>query len=267
MRLKLSLLTLFISAEAFSANIKYVSQNSSSSGISWSLPSGDLQKAVDEVHKEGGGEVWVSKGVYYPSLGEKRNKSFIMRENVKIYGGFSGVEKSVKERNIAKNKTVLSGNLGNLNSDKDNSYHVVTGADKAELNGFYIEGGNANLIDPSSKLKVSKIPNVFESIKMSEKAKGGGLFNYGVTPVILNCHFENNKAYLGGAIYNAGSKQAILKEETVLKGPRIEGTTFVANSSYLSAEPSSTIFTLPPTLQTTCSTKIQVQKLVALLQT
>ena len=92
--------------------------------------------------------------------------------------------------------TTLSGDIGTLGNNADNSYHVFnnpTGlTNSAVLDGFLITGGNANS---------STLPD----------NGGGGMLNNGngasnnCSPLIRNCLFQNNTAASGGgALYNAG---------------------------------------------------------------
>ena len=56
----------------------------------------------------------------------------------------------------------------------DNSYHVVTGATGATLDGFTITAGNANGGYPNNR--------------------GGGMYNNGSSPTLTNVTFSGNSA-------------------------------------------------------------------------
>ncbi|WLR43261.1 hypothetical protein LC087_03435 [Bacillus carboniphilus] len=138
-------------------------------------------------------------------MGSKRNLysykvrrssiSFYLREGVSIYGGFSGSESTLGERDVRNNKTILSGNIGNQDDQTDNSYHVLVGANDSLVDGFVISDGYANG-------------------DVIYQQKGGGLLNYqggktgnfgeyvGFSTAIQNSTFENNYAREGGAVYN-----------------------------------------------------------------
>ena len=212
---------------------KYVKENGRSTGISWQLATGDLQAAIDEVADAGGGEVWVAMGSYFPTRNKNRAISFQLRPGVKLYGGFNGTESALKERNIRKYRTILDGNIGSLDKAEDNSYHVVVASSRAEINGFTIKNGNANLSDPSHEVKKGKIPDALLSIKMSSHSKGGGIYAAESYPKILNCNFESNQALIGGAIYTSGLKQATVKNGSQLRSTVIEGSSFFKNTAYL----------------------------------
>lgn len=140
-------------------------------------------------------DIWVKAGVYHPdrvssnspvTLNNREN-TFSINHSLKIYGGFAGTETSTAQRNIGQNPTILSGDLGTLNNASDNSYHVVTmNAGAARLDGFIIEGGNAN--------------------GSGNQSNGGGIIEYayytGGLNEVVNCVFRNNQAAgNGGAWY------------------------------------------------------------------
>lgn len=169
------------------------SRASNPDGKTWATAYRDLQAAIDHAWRSNG-EVWVARGTYRPD-GRGRQSSFQLRPGVGVYGGFAGTETQRKERNSAKNITVLSGDIGKANDAIDNCFHVVIGADEAVLDGFTIEGGMAD--------------------GMAYDAKGGGMINYlrseqgppmappvGYSPIVRNCAFHDNHAREGGAVYN-----------------------------------------------------------------
>ena len=99
------------------------------------------------------GEIWVATGTYYPIQAATptvtdREVSFNLATCVAIYGGFVGDETTRDARDWDTNVTTLSGDIGTLNDDTDNSYHVVYGDgsttaidNTAILDGFVISGG------------------------------------------------------------------------------------------------------------------------------
>jgi len=113
---------------------------------------------------------------------------------VALYGGFAGTETLLTQRKPATNITILSGDIGVLNNNSDNSYHVVAGGgtnNTAILDGFQIRGGNAN------------------SSSFPDNA-GGGMYNNGSSPTLRNMTFSGNSANSGGGIYNASSSNPTL---------------------------------------------------------
>ncbi len=114
-----------------------------------------------------------------------------------LYGGFAGTETARDQRYPAGNVTVLSGDIDNNDSqtpiitntttvtgNTTNSYHVVSSATGAILDGFTITAGNANGASVPSDV-------------------GGGMSNYNGSPTLTNVTFSGNTAtYNGGGMSN-----------------------------------------------------------------
>ncbi|MFO7446453.1 MAG: right-handed parallel beta-helix repeat-containing protein, partial [Ignavibacteriaceae bacterium] len=180
-------------------------------GSSWMNAFINLQDALASA--SAGDTIFVAEGTYYPDKGDgltqgDRNTSFQLKSGVVLLGGYKGSEEfqgmfyNKYWRNWQNNKTILSGDLlGNDNDNispdeptrSDNSLHILFSSapvdSTAELNGFYIEGGNANSTDG--------FPG----------AHGGGIYLSNSTMQIKNCTFSNNTALeSGGAIFaNSGA--------------------------------------------------------------
>ncbi|MFA8436944.1 MAG: right-handed parallel beta-helix repeat-containing protein [Marinifilaceae bacterium] len=122
------------------------------SGSSWENAMTDIQTAINQMGKNGG-EIWVAKGTYYPTVqydgnnDDLRKRAFTLKKGVQLYGGFAGNENTVKERDLGSNPTILSGNIGDNSIKEDNSYHVVYIKSEKDneiyqLDGFTITDGN-----------------------------------------------------------------------------------------------------------------------------
>ncbi len=111
-------------------------------GTSWTDAYVSLSDALDTAGS--GAEIWVAEGTYTPTSGTDRSETFVMKEDVSIYGGFDGSESTRGARDYSTNTTTLSGDIGTLDDDSDNSYHVLFGATGAVLDGFVIQDGNAD---------------------------------------------------------------------------------------------------------------------------
>jgi hypothetical protein len=166
-------------------------------GQSWRTAFATLQNAIDAAHQAGGGQVWVASGTYYPIESGDRSASFVMREGVGIYGGFSGDERMLGNRDWVMNKTVLSGDIGKRGVDTDNVYHVVLGSIHSILDGFTVRDGYADGVIKDSY--------------------GGGMFNWGhqASAIVRNTIFTSNYARDGGGIFNFGDVLAYFKSVTV----------------------------------------------------
>ncbi|MCP4345334.1 MAG: hypothetical protein GY795_07390 [Desulfobacterales bacterium] len=164
--------------------ILYVKYDASDSetGESWEQAT-SLQTAIASA--QGGDDIWVAAGTYKPGMSD-RTASFELKSGVGIYGGFTGTETSREQRDWRANITILSGDIGAVSNNSDNSYHVVISDqadDTAVLDGFTITGGNAD--------------------GSGAKAGGGGMYNYYGSPNISNCTFNSNSAVsVGGGMYN-----------------------------------------------------------------
>ncbi|HRI60761.1 MAG TPA: T9SS type A sorting domain-containing protein [Saprospiraceae bacterium] len=163
-------------------------------GTSWQNAFTDLQAALFAAQP--GDQVWVALGIYKPTEGYNREISFRLKNGVQLFGGFSGVETELEQRNWERFKTTLSGNIGLADDNKDNSYTIlfIEKSDKENVvDGFVFTGGRADNSDP------------FLSPYSNEKS-GGAIYvmaeGSATYPVVRNCNFENNYAReFGGAVY------------------------------------------------------------------
>jgi hypothetical protein len=187
----LLILSVFLTpSPLFAQKTIFVNQNANGlqTGQSWIDAYTDLQQAIgNAVH---GDTIWVAQGTYKP--GPERFQSFAMVSGVQLYGGFSGFETDLAQRNWNMFETILSADIGEPGVDTDNNYHVLTGfgADSLTVvDGFTIRDGYS--VD-------------YESYPGNE---GGGIQLFGspdaayTNPRISNCRFINNQAQKGGAIY------------------------------------------------------------------
>lgn len=187
-------------------------------GQSWSTAFGDLQEALGKASI--GQQIWIAAGTYYPTSGQDRSASFVLKEGVEIYGGFSGSETSREARDWKAYPSILSGDIGQKNTKTDNSKHVVTGANNAVLDGFTITGGYS-AVDSSSRPSRSVPPlgppsgppsgpgsgqqthtspqNILQS---KGEGFGAGILNFNAAPLIRNCTITGNEAMKGGGVYN-----------------------------------------------------------------
>ena len=164
-------------------------------GLTWGTAFAELQPAIDVASVCGGDQIWVAQGTYYPTTGTDRNASFYIQDkDIEIYGGFTPGDTDLTDRSTDASLTILSGDIGAVGDDADNSYsvvHTVHVSAAFVMDGFTITGGNAN---------VNTIPNFH----------GGGWYNDGSgtgnasNPQLRNCTLSGNTAGLGGAMYNNG---------------------------------------------------------------
>ncbi|HRD80486.1 MAG TPA: hypothetical protein PLL53_06990, partial [Saprospiraceae bacterium] len=92
-------------------------------GASWECAFQDLQLAIAAASS--GHQIWVAEGTYKPTSGTNRNISFSMKDGVGIYGGFNGTETLLSQRNWTANVTTLSGEIGTVGNNSDNTDHII----------------------------------------------------------------------------------------------------------------------------------------------
>lgn len=179
-------------------------------GSSWNSPLADLQQAI-ELASLSKVPVWIKAGTYRPLQREEgRIAAFILYDNVKLYGGFTGTEIELNQR-VAGQATILSARTihGEFRYP-----HVLYGANNTVLDGLTIRDGKAD--------------------GMTYNGKGGGLLAYhagktflphdpaiGFTMAINNCRFVDNEALEGGAVYVFG-KAELTVTGTVFENNRAE---------------------------------------------
>ena len=197
------------------SRILFVKPGASGTCASWENAC-DLRIALESPYS--GDQVWVAAGTYYPSITNDRNRAFPLRIGVSIYGGFTGTETSLGQRDPANNQTILSGDIGNPDDFADNSYHVVDGSavdESAVLDGFTIRFGNASGTYPKNygggvynNIGSPTLRNIVLYGNVAEI--GGGMFTYRGNPVLTNVIFSHNTAiYYGGGMYNHTSNPII----------------------------------------------------------
>jgi predicted outer membrane repeat protein len=185
------------------ADIIYVKATATgaNNGSSWTDAYTDLQDAFGAAFS--GDSIWVASGTYKPTAGIDRTATFFLINGVAVYGGFTGTEAMLGERDWDINVTILSGDIGIPADSTDNSYHVVTGSgtnSTAVLDGFWIMQGRAD----------GTYPNHY----------GGGMLNFTGSPAISNITFTRNSSVYGGGLFNIFSSN-----------PMLTNVSFIGNSS------------------------------------
>ncbi len=168
-------------------------------GAAWGSAFRSLQSALAAATRTH--EIWVAAGVYRPGAAGSRDATFQLKNGVAIYGGFAGGESALSQRDWSANVVTLSGDLAGddagFTHNGENSYHVVTGANGATLDGVTIIGGNAN---------DTGWPN----------HSGGGILNYGTSPMLTNITIRGNSANnYGGGMFNVENGSPTLTNITI----------------------------------------------------
>ncbi|SDD76507.1 PKD repeat-containing protein, partial [Algoriphagus faecimaris] len=222
-----------ITSSAINTSKIYVNANQpddNGDGLSWATAKKYLNSALamlDGAQCYKGKQIWVAGGNYYPDEGTNqtdndRLSTFLLGNEIAIYGGFSGNETSLDQRDYANNPTILSGDLkqddqAGLNNS-DNAYTVVTSLSALPflMDGFIISGGNSN--GPTYETSVgggvacnssSSFRNCIFSGNTANLA-GGAFFSINAEVEFINCIFSGNTADIGGAIYSDVSSLSLI---------------------------------------------------------
>ncbi|MHC5053532.1 MAG: FG-GAP-like repeat-containing protein [Planctomycetota bacterium] len=191
----------------------------SGTGASWTDAFTSLQAALTAA--VAGNQIWVAQGTYKPA--GPRTDEFQLKTRVGVYGGFEGLtgqEDDFAARDWATYVTVLSGDIGVLADNSDNTYHVVLGAQDAILDGFTVRDGNASSISwPNNDggglccLSVSQLTIAnCAFVDNSAVAYGGGAYVYNSSSVVFqNCTFAGGAAQNGAGVYVDTQSVSILE--------------------------------------------------------
>ncbi|MEO5966795.1 MAG: TonB-dependent receptor [Ferruginibacter sp.] len=194
--------------------IMYVKVGGTGDGSSWANAIGNLQTAIDGF---GVAQVWVAKGTYQPAV----SSSFIMKNNVAIYGGFNdNGNPEFEDRNWKANQTTLKGNGSRI---INNNFTVSDSLfSTAILDGFTITqtsfaGNGAAIYNNYASPSLNNL-----IISGNTSSNGGGIYNLNSSPLLSNTLLTGNLANAcnGGGIYNDNSSpQSLIERVEVVKGP------------------------------------------------
>lgn len=201
---KILLIFLFSYYNSFATTI-YVnaSATGSNNGLSWNNAYTNLQEALSNAIF--GDQIWVAAGTYKATSTTDRTISFSMKNGVNLYGGFSGIETAISQRNINSNPTTLSGDIGALGDNIDNTntiLRVINITSGLTVDGFRIISGNASngcggiylnnntgIINLNNCFFFNNIGNACSAVFLAYQG------NYTVN--ILNCDFNSNTSSAG----------------------------------------------------------------------
>lgn len=193
--------------------IIYVNVNATglNNGTSWANAYLDLQTALSAAFVND--DIWVAAGTYKPTSTSSRSVSFNVKNTVDMFGGFNGTETSINQRNISANPTILSGDIGVVGDNLDNTFRVVKMENLTAsliFDGFQIVSGyNENVTSNGSGLLVANNASLIQvknTIIYNNYANtsGAGLFveasniDFSFTEFLYNSTAASGT---GGAIY------------------------------------------------------------------
>jgi len=191
-------------------------------GTSWADAYVNLQSAL--TISVSGDSIWVAEGTYYPTATTTRTIYFTIPSGVKVRGGFDPDNGATTwaTRDWVAYITTLSGDIGVVGTNTDNSYHVVYLSNVTAittLDGFTITKGYADgtsgtlyygggIYNIASSGNTSS-PSLYNCILTANYApsitysgSGGGMYSTTsggtVNPYLNNCTFLSNTAYSAG---------------------------------------------------------------------
>jgi len=226
-------------------NILYVDNNATGNGLgdSWANALPELADALKYAKEQDNFttanplQIWVAGGTYKPlyspvdnNFGNDatRENSFLMVNNVQVYGGFVGTESTLAARDLSltANESVLSGDVNGdddgFTNNAENNLHVVVSSGNvgnARLDGFTITGGNANTI-ASANINGNSF----------SRRNGGGIFNFNSSPSFTNLKVKGNSTVdNGGGIVNINSSPTLIN--VILSGNTANNASGILNQN------------------------------------
>ncbi|MCK5134456.1 MAG: T9SS type A sorting domain-containing protein [Bacteroidales bacterium] len=198
-------------------SVVYVSSDGTGDGTSWANAAGSIQDVIES--SDSGTDIWIKGGTYYVP----GDSTFILKDGVSLYGGFSGTETCPIQRTDYRlggaNETILSGDIDkNGVTDAANANRVVYGKDITNvttLDGLTITGGYADASsDDGAGLRLSNgSPNIINCTLFDNWCGDNGAGFYIATtsiPAVTGCYFvKNYAADKGGAVYTATGCDAV----------------------------------------------------------
>jgi len=156
--------------------VVYVDQNATGTGdgSSWQNAYNEIQPAIEYLSdQEGEGWIWVARGIYNPVY---------ISSGIMVFGGFSGDEGTLDERNYIENETVIR----DRNGPGPKGPSGVTMSHTSLIDGFTIRNCGYFNYDGEGKL--------------ADNFVGGGIRTWSWFSIIRNNHIYDNKACSGSGI-------------------------------------------------------------------
>ncbi|MGV2389420.1 MAG UNVERIFIED_CONTAM: right-handed parallel beta-helix repeat-containing protein, partial [Microcystis novacekii LVE1205-3] len=194
-------------------------------GSSWTDAYTSLEQALSAAAP--GQTIWVAAGTYKSSAAS--NKTFLLSDGMKMYGGFAGTESNLNQRNITANATTLDGDIngddvpGDFTTNRsDNAQHVVTCVELASNPGIVVDGF---IIRNGQTLNGSANPDLTR--------RGGGIMILGKT-TMRNCRLAGNYGDTGAAVAVLDAlANGVVVEDCIIENNKAEasGIFFLRNTN------------------------------------
>jgi hypothetical protein len=205
--------------------ILYVKHDATGSGngLSWNNAFTTLQEGLSAAAKcLAITQIRVARGTYYPTTDEfgqtsstnSRHRTFVLRNNLAILGGFAGNEPinfDLSQRDFVANQVILTGEIQGDNEVQNNVYNLFRNIPlhgdnltrSAKLDGFTLTQASANAVEVDNSL-------IFPF------SHGAGMVNSNASPIIENCIFRANTGLFGSAIFNDRSAHPFINRSQFL---------------------------------------------------
>ena len=187
--------------------VYYVNSFAGSNGIgtSWGTAFNTLQDALNYGYL-GGGETWVAMGVYYPDVsinGDSNDPtvSFVVPPKLQLLGGFDGSETLATQRNSWVNRTILSGDIAQDDTNTDSNNMAENASDIQGTNSLHVV--KTNVVDSDTVIDGFFV-TAGNAIGSVNDATGGGWLNLGGSALVSHADFLGNHATMGGGYLSTG---------------------------------------------------------------
>lgn len=175
----------------------YVKPGGNGTGTSWEDAYGDIVAANNECGDNGDMELWVAEGEYQLS-------ATLACRSVNVYGGFTGNETKLKDRDLSKKSTIKGGDFFLLRSEGASDMQYI-------FDGFILTG--ANTASEAEWGGVIRMTNrIFSNNIVHSNTFHRAACGYYDNCKVINCLFYNNTTtktsggiYLlnGSSVYNS----------------------------------------------------------------
>ncbi|BDD09959.1 hypothetical protein FUAX_23910 [Fulvitalea axinellae] len=186
-------------------------------GSSWENAFTSIKEAVESVPS--GVQLWIAEGLY-------TEKGIPLRKGYDWYGGFTGTETALEQRDWMENKTIVGRSKEDYEADPNsNNYQIISSQfknkhDRAILDGItfqYAHGGHGGVFN--CQIGSPQVSNcTFENNRAS--ASGGAMYvRNSASARFFNCVFKNNFAiHEGGAVRTWTTLENVIFDECVFIG-------------------------------------------------
>nr|MBP7644520.1 hypothetical protein [Saprospiraceae bacterium] len=228
------------------SQIRYVSQivgTPAGDGLSWFTASNDLQAMLNDVPD--GGTIRLEAGIYTPNAYPagcvgctyNRDFAFYASKNLFIEGGYSGGSATPVQ---AAHSTILSGDIGALGTNSDNTHHVLLSKNRVWLRNLSVRYGKANAGGSITVDSIEYLRNngagvyvvdgslyMIGTILSNNEAanQGGGFFAKNSYMNMSRCAIISNSASQGGGVFfiNDNYQQALIEKSVIANNVSSQG--------------------------------------------